>query len=117
MSRLEMGIIEGKLAKIIWDNAPINSGELVKLAEKELGWKKSTTYSVLKKFCERGLFRNEKATVTVLISEEEYRNRVSREFIDESFGGSLPAFLAAFSGGKKLKKKEVEEIKKLLGEI
>lgn len=105
---------EAKFAKLIWQKEPITSPELVKLCEKEFGWKKSTTYTVLKKLCERGIFQNEKAEVTSLISEEEFYSYKSRKFVEDSFGGSIPKFLAAFMGGKKLSMEQADEIKKLI---
>ncbi len=105
---------EAKFAKLIWQKEPISSPELVKLCEKEFGWKKSTTYTVLKKLCERGIFQNEKAVVTSLLSEEEFYSYKSRKFVEESFGGSIPKFLTAFMGGKKLSAEQAEEIKELI---
>ncbi len=105
---------EAKFAKLIWQKEPISSPELVKLCEKEFGWKKSTTYTVLKKLCERGIFQNEKAVVTSLLSEEEFYSYKSRKFVEESFGGSIPKFLTAFMGGKKLSPNQAEEIKELI---
>ena len=96
MDDLRLGAIESRFADIIWDNAPLGSGELVKLAAQELGWKKSTTYTVLKKLCERGLFRNEGGTVSVQLTREEFHAMQSERFLDETFSGSLPAFIAAF---------------------
>ena len=105
---------EAKFEKLIWQKEPISSPELVKLCEKEFGWKKSTTYTVLKKLCERGIFQNEKAVVTSLLSEEEFYSYKSRKFVEESFGGSIPKFLTAFMGGKKLSADQAEEIKELI---
>ena len=105
---------EAKFAKLIWQREPITSPELVKLCEKEFGWKKSTTYTVLKKLCERGIFQNEKAEVTSLISEEEFYSYKSRKFVEDSFGGSIPKFLTAFMGGKKLSIEQANEIKNLI---
>lgn len=105
---------EAKFAKLIWQREPISSPELVKLCEKEFGWKKSTTYTVLKKLCERGIFQNEKAEVTSLISEGEFYSYKSRKFVEDSFGGSIPKFLTAFMGGKKLSIEQADEIKKLI---
>ena len=105
---------EAKFAKLIWQKEPISSPELVKLCEKEFGWKKSTTYTVLKKLCERGIFQNEKAVVTSLLSEEEFYSYKSRKFVEESFGGSIPKFLTASMGGKKLSADQAEEIKELI---
>ena len=110
MQDLRLGIIEAKFADIIWANEPLSSGELVKKCAEELDWKKSTTYTVLKKLCERGIFQNTEGVVTSLISKQEYCAMQSEQFVEETFGGSLPAFLAAFSKRKKLSPKELEEI-------
>ncbi|MDE6386867.1 MAG: BlaI/MecI/CopY family transcriptional regulator [Lachnospiraceae bacterium] len=107
---------EARFAELIWQREPISSPELVKLCEKEFAWKKSTTYTVLKKLCDRGIFKNEKAEVTSLISKEEFYSYKSRKFVEDSFGGSIPKFLTAFMGGKKLTEKQAEEIKQLIEE-
>jgi len=107
---------EEKFADLIWQNEPIGSGELVKLCEKEMNWKKSTTYTVLKKLCEKGLFRNENAVVTSLVTKDEYFSRQSIRFVEDTFGGSLPKFLVAFMSGKKLSKRQAEELKRLIDE-
>ena len=109
-----LGVIESKFADIIWNNEPLGSGELVKLAQNELEWKKSTTYTVLRKLCGRGIFKNENGTVTSRISKEEFYAKQSKQYVEEEFGGSLPAFLAAFTSGKKLSKKEADEIRKMI---
>ena len=109
-----LGVIESKFADIIWNNEPLGSGELVKLAQNELEWKKSTTYTVLRKLCGRGIFKNENGTVTSCISKEEFYAKQSKQYVEEEFGGSLPAFLAAFTSGKKLSKKEADEIRKMI---
>ena len=114
MDDLRLGAIERRFADIIWDNAPLGSGELVKLAAQELGWKKSTTYTVLKKLCERGLFRNEGGTVSVQLTREEFHAMQSERFLDETFSGSLPAFIAAFSTRKKLSEEELRELEELI---
>ncbi len=105
---------EAKFADIIWEHEPVASMQLVKLCEEKLHWKKSTTFTVLKKLCSRGLFRNEKAVVTARISREEFYGGKSRQFVDEAFGGSLPKFLTAFIGRKKLSGEQVEEMKSLI---
>jgi len=110
----KMGVVEKHFAELIWSHEPLGSGELVQLCAKELEWKKSTTYTVLKKLCERGLFVNENGTVRALISREEYFAAQSRQFVEETFQGSFPAFLAAFSAGRKLNEKEIAEIRRLL---
>ena len=101
---MEMGEVQMQFAERIWEKEPIASGELVKLCADEFGWKKSTTYTVLKKLCEKGLFQNDNGTVTSLISKEEFYTRKSEQFVEETFGGSLPAFLAAFTSRQKLSK-------------
>ena len=106
--------IEEKFADIIWRNEPIGSGDLVKLCEKEMNWKKSTTYTVLKKLCEKGIFQNENAVVTSIITKKEYNAKQSIRFVEDTFGGSLPKFLTAFIGGKKLIDHQAEELKKLI---
>ena len=109
-----LGMIESKFADIIWNNEPLGSGELVKLAFHELGWKKSTTYTVLRKLCGRGIFKNENGTVSSCINKKEFFTKQSNQYIDEEFGGSLPAFIAAFTNGKKLSKEEAEEIRRMI---
>ena len=111
---MRIGEIESKFADIIWENEPLTSAELVKLCEKELNWKRTTTYTVLKRLSERGLFKNNEGTVTSLISKSDFYATQSREFVDETFGGSLPAFIAAFTSKKDLSKKELNEIRKLI---
>ncbi|NLG87666.1 MAG: BlaI/MecI/CopY family transcriptional regulator [Clostridiaceae bacterium] len=107
---------EEKFAELIWQNEPIGSGDLVKLCEKEMKWKKSTTYTVLKKLCDKGIFKNENATVSSLITRDEYYTRQSIRFVEDTFGGSLPKFLTAFISGKKLSKQQAEELKRLIDE-
>ena len=114
MDEIRLGAIESRFADIIWENEPLSSGELVKLCEKELTWKKSTTYTVLKKLCERGIFRNEKGIVTSLVSKQELNSRQSEQFVEENFKGSLPAFIAAFTKRKAISQKDLKEIRELL---
>ena len=110
----ELGDVQAKFADLLWKNVPVASGELVKICEKELGWKKSTTYTVLRKLCQKGLFKNEDGTVTAVLTREEYYSAKSEQFVDETFNGSLPAFLAAFSSRKALSPAEVSEIQKMI---
>ena len=110
MPDYKLGEIEKRFADLIWDNEPINSGELVKLAEKELTWKKSTTYTILRRLCERGIFQNNESVVTSQISKGEFMARQSEQFVEETFNGSLPKFLTAFSRRKKLSETEVKEV-------
>lgn len=114
MNEYQMGAVESRFADIIWENEPLTSAELVKRSEEALKWKKSTTYTVLKRLCEKGIFRNERGTVTSLISKEEFYSLQSEKFVDEAFGGSLPAFLAAFTSRKKLTVKEIGELKRMV---
>jgi BlaI family penicillinase repressor len=107
---------EEKFAQLIWQNEPVGSGDLVRLCEKEMNWKKSTTYTVLKKLCEKGIFQNENAVVSSLISKDEYYSKQSIRFVEDTFGGSLPKFLTAFIGSRKLSKHQAEELKKLIDE-
>jgi BlaI family penicillinase repressor len=107
---------EEKFAELIWQNEPIGSGDLVKLCEKEMNWKKSTTYTVLKKLCEKGIFQNENTVVTSRITKEEYYSRQSIRFVEDTFGGSLPKFLTAFISGRRLSKQQAEELKRLIDE-
>lgn len=114
MDDLKLGAVESKFADLIWENEPIPSGELVKLCEGELAWKKPTTYTVLRKLCEKGIFKNEKGIVSSLISRQEFFAMQSERFVDETFDGSLPAFVAAFTKRKQLSKEEVMELRKLI---
>lgn len=114
MAELRMGTAEAKFADIIWDNEPVLSGDLAKLANQEFEWKKTTSFTVLKRLCERGLFQNRNGTVTSLISREEFYARHSELYVEEAFGGSLPAFLAAFGTRKKLTDKEIDEISRII---
>ena len=114
MSELRMGTAEAKFADIIWNNEPISSGDLAKLANEEFEWKKTTSFTVLKRLCDRGIFQNQNGTVTSKISRNEFYARHSESYVEENFGGSLPAFLAAFGERKKLKAKEIDEIKKII---
>ncbi|MEN6314264.1 MAG: BlaI/MecI/CopY family transcriptional regulator [Clostridiaceae bacterium] len=116
MNNYKLAQGEAKFANLIWQYEPIGSGELVKLCEKELDWKKSTTYTVLKKLCERGIFQNENAVVSSLIKKNEFYARQSRRFVEDIFGGSLPKFLTAFIGGNKLSDRQADELKKLIDE-
>jgi len=105
---------EGKLADLIWQKAPLTSPELVVLAERELGWKKSTTYTMLKKLCDKGVFKNENANVSIVLTREEQMARQSHRYIEDAFGGSLPKFIASFISGGSLSAKEVTELRYLI---
>lgn len=114
MEELKLGTVESKFADIIWENEPISSGQLVKLCGQQLDWKKSTTYTMLKRLCERGLFQNEKGMVSALMTKEEFGAAQSEKIIEESFDGSLPAFIAAFTSRKKFSPDDVNEIQKMI---
>ena len=114
MSDFRMGAGELRFAELIWDNEPVSSGVLAKLALEAIGWKKTTAFTVLKRLCERGLFQNEGGTVTSLMSREEYDARHSERYVEENFGGSLPAFLAAFGSRKKLSQEEIRQLESLI---
>lgn len=105
---------ENELAQIIWEAEPVQSGQLVKLAAERLGWKKSTTYTVLRKICENGIFQNNDTVVSSLMSKEEYARRKGENYLEENYGGSLPKFVAAFLQHKKLSRKDLEELEKLI---
>lgn len=114
MDEMKLGMIESRFAELIWSHEPLTSGELVKLCREELAWKKSTTYTVLKKLCDRGLFRNDGGTVTAAVSREEFHAMQSERFVEETFDGSLPAFLAAFTRRKKLSEEEIRQLQRLI---
>ncbi len=114
MSDYKLGAMETKFAELIWSNEPIPSGELVKLCEKELDWKKSTTYTMLRRLCERKIFHNNNSVVHSLITQQEFQALQSEQFVEETFDGSLPHFLAAFTTRKKLSDKDIAELQKLI---
>ncbi len=116
MVEYKLGAMETRFAELIWDNEPVSSGELVKLCEGELDWKKSTTYTMLRRLCERGIFQNNNGTVAALMSRQEFNALQSEKFVEETFAGSLPKFLAAFTLRKKLSDKEIEELQRLIDE-
>lgn len=116
MSDYQMGVAESRFADIIWENEPISSAELVKKSEEQFKWKKSTTYTVLKRLCDKGIFQNIKGTVTSLISKQAFYSVQSEKFVDETFNGSLPAFLAAFTARKSLTAEEVAELQRMVDE-
>lgn len=99
---------------VIWDNEPLASGELVKLCSEKFDWKKSTTYTMLKKMCDKGFAKNDGSTVTSLVAKDRVQAFASEHFVEQTFGGSLPNFLVSFLGGKKISEKEAEELKKLI---
>ena len=114
MAEYKLGEIETIFADIIWDNEPVSSRRLTELAEERLDWKRTTTYTILKRLCDRELFRNTGGKVTSLVSREEFYARQSEMFVEETFKGSLPAFLAAFGSRKKLSEAEIDELQKVI---
>lgn len=114
MTDWKLGAIESRFADIIWQNEPLSTQTLVTLCEKELQWKRTTTYTVLKRLSERGLFQNDSGTVTSLISRDDFYARQSEQYVADSFGGSLPAFLNAFSKRKHLTVEEIETLKAMI---
>lgn len=116
MEDCKLGVMETKFAELMWDNEPISSGDLVKLCEKELTWKKSTTYTMLRRLIDRGIFQNKDGMVSSLLSRQEFSALQSEKFVEETFGGSLPQFLAAFTMRKKLSDIEINELQKLIDE-
>ena len=105
---------EYRFCLIMWENEPVNSTELVKLCKQQLGWSKATTYTVIRRLAERGVLKNENAIVTSLISKEEAQASRLNEMVEETFEGSMPAFIAAFSRSKKLSRREVDQLKQLI---
>jgi predicted transcriptional regulator len=116
MEKYKLFDAEYKFASLIWDNEPINSTELVALSLEKLGWKKSTTYTVLRKLCQRGILKNEDAVVSAIVKKEEAQKYESQMVIEKTFDGSLPKFLTAFLGERKITQKEAEELKHIIEE-
>ncbi len=114
MKTVQLGEVEARFADLIWNRAPLPSSRLVALAADALGWKKSTTYTVLKRLCDKGLFQNDGGTVRVVIGRDAYYGAQSEQFVQETFSGSLPAFLAAFTSRKKLTPQEVAALKEMI---
>lgn len=114
MEQYKLGEMEKRFANLIWNNAPISSGELVKLCEAEFEWKKSTTYTMLKRLCQRGIFENKNGIVSSLMSKEDFLIAKGEVFLEESFNGSLPLFIAAFARRKNLSDEEVDELKNII---
>ena len=117
MPDFELGAVQERFADIVWAHEPVASGDLVKICEKELGWKKPTTYTVLRKLCEKGLFQNLDGTVSSLVSKEDFYSAKSEQVVTESYNGSLPAFIAAFTSRNKLSAAEADEIQKMIDEF
>ena len=117
MEQLRLGVEESQFADIIWENAPLSTRELVALCAQRLNWKRTTTYTVLKKLCDRGIFATNDGVITVLYSKEEFHAIQCEEFVNKNYHGSLPAFVAAFTTRKALSAAELEQIKALVADI
>ena len=107
---------EYRLMDLVWEHQPINSTALSKLCLEKLGWKKSTVFNLIRKLGERGILRNENATVTALVGREQVLRQESEAVVERSFGGSLPSFVAAFLSGKRLSHQEAEDLRRLIDE-
>lgn len=114
MTDVKLGAVETRFAEIIWRNEPLTTGQLVRICAEQLQWKRTTTYTVLKKLSEKGIFKTENSIVRAVISRQEFEALQSEQFVEENFKGSLPAFLAAFGTRKKLTDKEIDEMKALI---
>ena len=114
MEEMKLGLVESKFADIIWQNEPLTSRTLVALCQKKLEWKKSTTYTVLKKLCDRGIFQNQEGAVTSLISRQDFYAMQSEKFVEETFDGSLPAFLAAFTRRRRLSDGDINAMQAMI---
>lgn len=114
MAEIQLGVIEARFADMIWEHEPITTSELVKMAEKSFGWKRTTTHTVIKRLCDKGLFVNNKGTVTPLFSRSQFYSMQSKKFVEDAFAGSLPAFIAAFTKNSTLTPQEAAEIRKMI---
>lgn len=114
MAEIQLGVIEARFADMIWEREPITSSELVKLAADAFSWKRTTTHTVLKRLCDKGLFEKNKGTVTCLISRPQFYSMQSRQYVEDTFDGSLPAFIAAFTKNSTLTPEEAAQIRKMI---
>ena len=117
MAEYKLAEVESRFADLIWANEPLTSRRLAELAEEALSWKRTTTYTILKRLCDRGLFQNQSGQVTSLVSREEFYARQSERFVEDTFQGSLPAFLAAFGSRKRLSDGEIQELQALIDKM
>ena len=117
MGDLKLGAVESRFAEIIWENEPLTTNQLIKICADELEWKRTTTYTVLKKLSEKGIFKTENSVVTSVISRQEFEGLQSEQFVEENFKGSLPALLAAFTARRKLSDQEIDEMKALIEQM
>lgn len=116
MKEVQLGVIEARYADMIWGHEPVTSSELVKMTAVAFGWKRTTAHNVLRRLIEKGLFRNDNGTVTAVISREEFYSRQSRKYVEDTFEGSLPAFIAAFTKNASLTAQEAAEIHRMINE-
>jgi len=114
MTEYRLGEIEMRFAEIIWRLEPVQSGELVKVAAEELGWKKSTTYTIIKRLCQKGIITNENGAVSSVLSKSKFQAKQSEQFVEDVFSGSLPDFVTAFVSQKKLTEGEIEELMEII---
>lgn len=117
MQEIQLGVVESKFADMIWNNEPISSTELVKMTAKEFNWARTTTHNVIRRLCDKGIFVNNGGTVTSKISRDEFYSMQSKQFVENSFSGSLPAFIAAFTKNRNLTPQEIEQIKSLIDDM
>ena len=116
MKEVQLGVIEARYADMIWEHEPVTSSELVKMTAVAFGWKRTTAHNVLRRLIEKGLFRNDNGTVTAVISREEFYSLQSRKYVEDTFEGSLPAFIAAFTKNASLTAQEAAEIHRMINE-
>lgn len=114
MTDIQLGVIEARYADMIWEHEPVTSSELVKLTAAEFNWKRTTAHNVLRRLIDKGLFQNRNGTVTSVISRQEFYSMQSRKYVEHTFGGSLPSFLAAFTNGSRLTAEEAEAIRQMI---
>lgn len=114
MKEMRLGTIESRFADMIWEEEPLTTAELIKLCEKEFNWKRTTTYTVLKRLSEKGIFQNRNGEVTSLISRDDFYSMQSEQYVEENFKGSLPAFLTAFTARKALSREEIQHIRNMI---
>lgn len=113
---IQLGVIEARYADMIWEHEPVTSSELVKTTAVEFNWKRTTAHNVLRRLIDKGLFQNENGLVTAVISRENFYARQSRQYVEDTFAGSLPAFIAAFTQDAKLTPEEAEAIRKMINQ-
>lgn len=114
MPEIQLGVIEARFADLIWELEPVSSSELVKRAAAAFHWKRTTTHTVLRRLCDKGLFQKENGIVTARLSRQEFYSRLSKQYVEETFQGSLPAFLAAFTANSRLSPQEAAELRELI---